>query len=262
MALLVWGILSLGGAKDMKAVWEIGFGTADSRTLISFYQISRRGSIGIISAILIANSPQPIISAAYFIYNSQFTAMAMASEWDSYSFQRKGLRISSGPTGAQRGSHLLQLPYRFAVPLMVLSGLLHWAASQSIFLVDVEVSSHEQGFITTCGYSPLAILCFVCLGVLMVLFLLALSFRRFKTGMPVAGNCSAAISAACHLPPSVAVPGTSQMPLQWGEVLVYHDVCIQGGHDGGRKGATMYPVRRCAFSHEAVSTPVPGVTYS
>ncbi|KAK0642075.1 hypothetical protein B0T16DRAFT_420987 [Cercophora newfieldiana] len=62
---------------------------------------------------------------AYFLYSSHFTAMAMASEWSGFGRERKGLRVSSDSVGAQRTSHLLQLPYQFAIPLMALSGLLH-----------------------------------------------------------------------------------------------------------------------------------------
>ena len=40
--------------------------------------------------------------------------------------------------------------------------------------------------------------------------------RRFPTGIPLAGNCSLAISAACHPPPEDQNPALK--PVMWGEV--------------------------------------------
>jgi len=186
-ALLIWGIRVLDGAKNLKAGWEIGLGNPDSRTLIAGLPVQRQldGSIPPLTAIFIANAVQPILSGAYFLYNSLFTSMAMAGEWDRYALQHKGLRVSTLRSGEQRSSHLLQLPYRLVIPIMTLSGVMHWAASQSIFLVDV-VYQPAQGFdspryrliagdgrtSTTCGYSPQGILVFICLGLVMVLLLI------------------------------------------------------------------------------------------
>lgn len=80
IALFSYGIKALNGTKDIHSVWKIGFGTVDSRTIINFNGISHLGSVRIIQAILIANAPQPLISAAYFLYNSQFTAMAKTTK--------------------------------------------------------------------------------------------------------------------------------------------------------------------------------------
>lgn len=38
----------------------------------------------------------------------------------------------------------------------------------------------------------------VVLGAFMICVLFGISFRKFKSDMPLAGTCSAAISAACH----------------------------------------------------------------
>lgn len=35
----------------------------------------------------------------------------------------------------------------------------------------------------------------------MIFCLFGIGFKRFKSGMPVAGSCSLAIAAACHLNP-------------------------------------------------------------
>jgi hypothetical protein len=61
-----------------------------------------------------------------------------ASEWSLHAAKRKGLRAFTSPIGPQRTSYALQLPYRYSLPLMALSGLFHSLVSRSIFLVIVE----------------------------------------------------------------------------------------------------------------------------
>ncbi|KAK5654585.1 hypothetical protein OQA88_7214 [Cercophora sp. LCS_1] len=225
IGLLIWSIRALQGSQSVKTVWDIGFGVVDNRTLItgglSDYIARYHPHLSILVSTIVANSPQPIISAAYLIYNRLATLMAMAGEWDRFAV---GLRVSaSKPVGAQRNSHFLELPYRFGAPIMILSGLLHWMASQALFVVDIEYYVPDgvlmpAGFVTLCGYSPLPILCLVFLGLIMVFFLIGLSMKRFRTGIPVAANCSAAISAACHYTAGSS-SGISLRPLQWGLVV-------------------------------------------
>jgi hypothetical protein len=52
-------------------------------------------------------------------------------------YHRKGLRVSENPRGAQRSTYFLQLPYRYAIPLLIVSSAMHWMVSQSLFLVTV-----------------------------------------------------------------------------------------------------------------------------
>jgi hypothetical protein len=85
--------------------------------------------------------------------------------------------------------------------------------SQSIFLVNVTVydtnGSPANGTwepeetyytsVTDCGYSNMAIILAIILAGITVIFLLGNSLRRLQPGIPVAGGCSAVISAACHV---------------------------------------------------------------
>lgn len=253
---LYYGVNRFEGGPSWDKIWAYGIGSAAPQTLIT----GSGERFPLLALIVLANTPQVFLSVVYFWYNSILTSIAMAMEWEHFATVRKGLRVSSLRRGAQRGSHMLQLPYRLAIPLMIISGVLHWLASQSLYLADVDyVQSdppvpytkgsrvQEPGtHYSTCGYSPLAIICLVILGLVMIVVLLALSCTKFRTGMPVAGNCSAAISAACH---GYAKPGSgaSELPVRWGEVLVQ-------GPDGKVR-------RRCAFSHEEVSEPVNGRVY-
>jgi len=131
-------------------------------------------------------------------------------------------------------------------------------ASQSLFLADVDYIQSDPPIMevlrtssyrgdhpgelhfSTCGFSPLASILLIVLGVLMIVVLVIVAMTRFQTGMPVAGNCSAAISAACHGPVK-GESGASEMKVQWGEVLIE-------GADGSVR-------RRCAFSHGEMSKP-------
>ncbi|ORX96964.1 hypothetical protein BCR34DRAFT_642675, partial [Clohesyomyces aquaticus] len=66
--------------------------------------------------------------------------------------------------------------------------------------------------ISTCGYSPLAIiLTFTLSGVIAAGGVVIRCFQ-YPAGMPIASSCSAAISAACHPPPRDA--DASLSPIQ------------------------------------------------
>lgn len=163
----------------------------------------------VVSSVLVANSPQLILSILYFAVNSLLTSMVSAQEWSRFSVRRserhkpRALRTSN-PIGDQRRTYFLQLPFRFAVPLIILSALLHWLISQSIFLAvisryDSDGSLGNVFQIATCGFSPIGIIFLLIVGGCILLCLIGLSFISLDSSMPLVGSCSAAISAACHV---------------------------------------------------------------
>jgi hypothetical protein len=210
----------------------LGIGTADPRTFIQGWSVPSQGTYGLLANVFIANSPQPILSMIYYTYNGLLTCFLLAVEWNGFAGTRKGLRVTTAPRGSQRSSYTLQLPKRWALPIMSCSALLHWLVSQSLFLVSIrfdegfdpvnraqmaagssnlyvnEYSSDTVMDYITCGYSPSAMLCTISLSIAMCVFAIVVSRRSFKSlEMPVVGSCSAAISAACHLPaPPEALP--------------------------------------------------------
>lgn len=95
------------------------------------------GNAALLANILIANSPQVMVSFLYILYNSILTRQLVADEWVRFLREdgKKALRVSF-PVGMQRSSHFLSLPFRYSVPLMIVSIVLHWFISQSIFLVQ------------------------------------------------------------------------------------------------------------------------------
>ncbi|KAE8419468.1 hypothetical protein BDV36DRAFT_294303 [Aspergillus pseudocaelatus] len=249
--LLIFGVLSM---RDKSNTWTMGLGAINAQTLIT----GTRWVTSLISNVLVANTPQLLFSIIYFTFNAIFTAMTLAAEWSRYANHRKGLRVSGPPEVAQRSSYFLSLPYRFAVPALTFSALLHWLLSQSLFVVGIESYTGNlqrdpaRDFIT-CGYSPPAILSAILVGVVMVAWLVGFSFRRLESGMPVAGSCSLAIAAACH--PTLSIQGdkyveeegklgAEQMRLQWG--VTYVDADGEG---------------HCSFSSEKVGVPEDGKIY-
>lgn len=90
-----------------------------------------------LGALLMANTPQLILSFCYFALNSFLTRIQVEEEWNSYSRSYKPLRVSS-PKGGQVSHYRLQLPYRYSIPLIGMSILLHWVLSNAIFLTIIE----------------------------------------------------------------------------------------------------------------------------
>jgi hypothetical protein len=261
IGLYVYGVSFISGTNDLSSLLALGLGTLSSKTFI------QAGNLGsgwgyLVSNVVLANCPQVAMSMLYFFYNGLFTSISLATEWDGYARHRKGLRVSTSPVGAQRSTYFLQLPYRYSTPLVVVSGVMHWLISQSIFLIFVEIyeasvenDSNDRGTAgkasarvpvtdyTTCGWSPAGVFSVIVVGVAMVLFLLVLGSRRLGSDMPVAGSCSAAISAACHPVPYDKMAAVE--PLQWGVT----------NEEGDEKG-------HCSFSSGKVGAPRKGVLYS
>ncbi|KAF7510338.1 hypothetical protein GJ744_006834 [Endocarpon pusillum] len=224
---------------------NLGFGAVTPTTLITGWDLTSIGGNTVITSVLIANIPQPILSSLYLLFNGVLTSMLLADEWSGYAHKRKPLRVSD-PKPGQRSTYFLQLPYRYAVPFLILFAILHWSVSQSIFLAQIASYSKSGELInpaavSTCGYSPVAIALTLMLGTCLALSMVLLSARRYKRGIPLAGSCSAAISAACHGGEGV----DTTAPLQWG-------VISPEGEEVGH----------CAFSHKVVRIPIAGRMYA
>ncbi|KAJ8117813.1 hypothetical protein OPT61_g1088 [Boeremia exigua] len=239
MAFLIWGVETIrnSSATSVAAIFRLGFGALDSRALLASDGLSSN----IVALVLLSNTPQVLLSLLYFAYNGLFTAMLMGYEWASYAHKQKGLRVSGRPSGMQRSTYFLQLPYRFSIPLTAISGVLHWSVSQSIFVVSfdlydfygmVEDFDHYpesygpvHPITKTCGYSPSAMLLTLVLGFVMVLALVGLGYMPYKSDMPLAGSCSSAISATCHpVQQSEAEDrALAEEKLQWGVVSTSPD---------------------------------------
>lgn len=231
--------------KDSGQLWKVGFGTVNGNNLWGT-------TTTLMGGVLLANSPQVVLSYLYLAFNGLYTNMFIAKEWSTYLHERKPLRVTA-TLGQQRSTYWLTVPYRYAIPMTVVSGAFHWLASQSLFMVQItvtdsltrEISEKEQ--ISTLGFSPFALILTCALATLIASSGLAMGRLKFPAGMPVAGSCSAAISAACHPPPEDA--DAHLLPVQWG--VVSHGEETSGDAIG-----------HCSFSSLPVQQPIPGQLYA
>lgn len=234
--------------ESLEGLWRIGFGTVKGNNLL-------RTKYSPMATVLLANTPQLILTYLYLAMNSILTHMFIGREWSSYTTQRKALRVSRR-RGQQRGTYWLSIPFRFAIPIATLSVLFHWLASQSLFTVQITVTDAEtRGILTnesisTCGFSPLAIALTIVLAFVLAVGSFLLGYiKKYPSGIPLAGSCSAAISAACH--PDDNDIGASEKPVQWG--------AISHGESGEDVGE---PLGHCTFSSLSVEPPIPGRLYA
>lgn len=153
---------------------------------------------------LLVNLPQFALSFCYITLNGICTSMASAQEWNNLAAYRKGLRVTT-PQESQRSTYFLQLPYKWALPLMATSSILHWLMSQSFYLVraemydgDGEISRSDN--LSGCGLSFLSLWIFTIVALVLVCAVGLVGDRRMQQKIPLAASCSLVISAACHIP--------------------------------------------------------------
>ncbi|KAK7224929.1 hypothetical protein V2G26_012932 [Clonostachys chloroleuca] len=262
LGLLGYAVATLNsnyGKGDFNSLWSLGVGALTPHTMVESWGVPGTGEAAVIATVLITNMPQLLLSFLYLILNGVVTAMSAASEWSNYGYNlHRPLRVSF-PTGGQRSTFFLQLPYRYSVPMMALSVLMHWLISQSFFIAQIyemrtwrltsdqkqnPTTTQDADITTTAAYSPMAI--FLTAFVVAIVFMLAVVIGRLRLreGMPLAGSCSAAISASCHV-----LEGTSiYEPVKWGVVIPPEE-----GKDG---------VGHCTFSNYHVDCLEPGKRYA
>lgn len=267
---------SVAGAVGAYYMLSLGFGAVIPAATIRFR------FTGVFPMLLIANTPQLLLCLLYFSYNSLYTAMLLAHEWSGYAKERKSLRVTS-PSGKQRSTYRLQLPYRYGIPLLCVSSLLHWLVSQSIFLVILDAYrttgiQTAEGEVITCGYSPVAILITILAGALVVIAGVANGRRRYKAGIPLAGSCSAAISAACHPPPGDVAPSTkavlwgvcesmdgkwdTKVSLPWGKESDPRKTAGTTATTMTTTGRITLHIGHCSFTSLAAEEPIEGDLYA
>ncbi|KAM5349449.1 hypothetical protein ACJ41O_005954 [Fusarium nematophilum] len=94
-------------------------------------------NLPLVQLTMVANLPQLILSICYMSYNGLFTRMLAEFEWSKYSVGFRALRVTD-PKGKQNSTYRLQLPYRFSIPLIIVSILLHWIYSNCIYVSNYE----------------------------------------------------------------------------------------------------------------------------
>jgi hypothetical protein len=229
-----------------KVPWDWNWATSSIKKLTIAQSSFSTG--GILFNAWLANAPQLVLSMAYFALNRMCTSICFTREWNDFAIHRKGLRTTDS-SGEQRPTYFLQLPYRWAVPLTAISGVLHWLLSQSLFLVILEIRDMDGLIIdaesaSTVGYSNLSLLVFATTYLVTLFVMLGMQLRRITLRIPPANHCSLVISAACHPPPEDV--NAQLKRVQWGVVRERFGAGI--GH--------------CSFTSEEVLTPEQGKHYA
>lgn len=230
-------------ADDILASFRVGFGSLNAATLLTNL------SHNFVANILLVNSAQLLVTSLYFLYNDMLTRMLLAAEYNDFALERKTLRVSF-PKGKQRSTFYLTIPYRYSAPALITFTVIHWLISEGFFFVqvlpfDIWGNPVSARMLNTCGYSPKALVAAVSLIVVLAFIVVGISYRKFKAPMmPLALNCSAAISAACH--PPAWDRDAAFKPVMWGEVQM-------GLVDALGEDISHVPFRHCSFtSGEAV----------
>jgi hypothetical protein len=216
-----------------------------SKSIVSFTSTTF-DTRGLLIVAFLANLPQVCLSLLYFSINRICTSVCFALEWNRYATHRKGLRVTD-PTGKQRSTHFLQLPYRWAIPLTVTSGLLHWLLSQSLFLARQELRTRDGELYSdstcACGYSAQSLLAFTLVFIALLIAVLYWLLRGMDIHIPPARHCSLVISAACHPPEDDVDAHLAEV--KWGVTIVGTEDYI--GH--------------CTFTSGLVESAQPGALY-
>lgn len=200
---------------------KLGFNSISEASIIDLGTTGKSTASAVLNVLLV-NLPQVLFSMIYLFYNSIFTSMLGAYEWSRFATHRKTLRVTS-PVGDQRSTYYLQMPLKYGLSFLLCSFIFHWLISQGFYYTRIAVYDLNEDYtpakdISTTGYSPKALFIILTVGsFLLVVFGIGTGFRHFPAGLPVAGGCSAVISAACH---SIDEDEDSVLrPLQWGVVF-------------------------------------------
>ncbi|RDW75727.1 hypothetical protein BP5796_06548 [Coleophoma crateriformis] len=136
------------------------------------------------------------------------------------------------------------------------STLTHFFISESLFVVRIWVYDWQGNigggnasgaggpYNNQLGYSAPATITNLILTASILTFVIVMGFKRFPTGLPVVGNNSLAISAACH--PLAEDVDVAEKSVMWG--AVYHETGDTPGH--------------CCFSSLDVEPPIVGQLYA
>ncbi|KAH8659855.1 hypothetical protein BX600DRAFT_51176 [Xylariales sp. PMI_506] len=194
---------------------SLALNSADGALKTSFGHSDESLTVSIMSedysvALIVANLPQILLSMCYFSYNAFFTRIEVEKEWNSYSIKHRPLRVTY-PVGEQIGHYRLQLPYKYSVPLLGISVLLHWLVSNTIYIFIVEggywadsasslvgVQGLDDDALVAVGFSPPAILTLMIISIVLCIFPILWSLRKVKGNMVAGGSNSLIMSAACH----------------------------------------------------------------
>ncbi|KAJ4394976.1 hypothetical protein N0V85_006732 [Neurospora sp. IMI 360204] len=164
--------------------------------------------------LLLASTPHIFLSLTYLFFNNILTKMVAEREWQSFfhggtgsesgkkktwmpGVRRKGQETQPSPTpktktlrtsqprGSQRSIFFLSLPYRYALPFVVVFSVMHWLMSQCLYFTEVDFVDLDGTTLdksnpttSTLGYSTWAMFWVIVLGTLSWVAILGLGGAR------------------------------------------------------------------------------------
>lgn len=214
-----------------------------------------RSTISELTGVVTANSPQIIVTLGYYFFNLVLTNMLAATEYSSYGATRKGLRVT-WPTkdSKQRSTYWLSIPYRYGIPVMLSFTIIHWLVSQGFYyMLLIPYGTDDEPIyekkISSVASTGLPLFIAGLMGLVLGISLLILAFRRLRSSIPLAGTCSAAISAACHPQEGAGNTTAGLREVMWGEI----DSPLDGHSD--EIDETEEQKGHCSFTSHDVRTP-------
>lgn len=122
----------------------------------------------------------------------------------------KALRVTN-PMGQQSSTYFLQLPYRYSVPLLIISILLHWILSGCIYLLVMKGKYFASSFdsagpfdsVTALGFSTKSLFTMMILSTALAFIPPLCGWLSLPRNTVVVGSNSLAIAAACQVSPLV-----------------------------------------------------------
>jgi hypothetical protein len=219
-----------GSSTSFKSSWGLGFGVRGSSLIFLGNGNVASAKYNPFALLILANMPQIALALLYLVLNTLMTSMLVSYEWAQYSIKRAGLRVSQPVRGSsQRRTFWLQLPFKYSIPMGIISILLHWTVSSSLFVARVDLVRNSSGepspdAINMLGFSVIALICVMLLLALLLLVVNFIGWRKLPSSMPVVSTCSIGIAAACH---SLNEDGSRRidprlttLPLKWGATKV------------------------------------------
>lgn len=215
-----WGFShtkSRGNSLSLSSLWQMGFGAAHQDAIVIYDRVD-----SLVGMAFLANIPQIFLAAVWLLYMGIMTSMFLAVDWSVFGTKGQSLMVNNA-RGDQRGTWLLGAPIIWGIPLLLLQIVLHWLVSMSIFVISLNIydpdgtPSQGRSYFRNCGYSPIAIIFTIITMVLLILSAIAMASRRLAGEAPIVSTCSAAISAACHLPNGLLRYDSLYKPMKWGQ---------------------------------------------
>jgi hypothetical protein len=212
-----------GGTSVSELINRFGLGTLDPATsLVSGLSgIPYQVGLPFPMQTVIANLPQLWLTVGYLTWNNQIGRIWMEREWRSFYRNPRLPRVSydTKATGV-RSARWLQLPYWLTGVLMLVSTLMHWLVSQTLFVVEVYFENPTVMSVFHLHYSPLAIISVGLIGLTLVLGITIYYFLPVRSWMPLMAGSARVVFDSCTRLPRSALPRTG---IEWGDISTRYE---------------------------------------